>query len=132
MSGKCAAHEGGQAAVEFALSSVLFFTMVFFLVDGGRILFNYITLAEATDEGARYAIVNSTDPNFVSDITGVVQSNAVGISPTPSVSVQPASGYSPGMVVTVTATSGVQPLTGLFWKGLTINLQSKSAMMIEN
>jgi Flp pilus assembly protein TadG len=122
----------GQALVEFALSSLLFFTLVFFLVDGGRVLFNYITLAEAADDGARYAIVNSQAS--ASAIAGVVQSNAVGISPTPSVSLryQDASGHSPGTMVTVTATSGVTPLTGLFWRGLTITLQSKLALMIQN
>ncbi len=90
-------------------------------------MFNYITLAEAADDGARYAIVNSQAAR--SPIAGVVQSNAVGISPTPSVSFsyQDVSGHSAGAMVTVTATSGVTPLTGLFWKGMTITLQSKLA-----
>ena len=53
--------ERGQAAIEFALTAILFFTLVIFIMDGSRIFWNYLTVSEAAREGARYAIVRSED-----------------------------------------------------------------------
>lgn len=58
--------ERGQALVEFALVSIVFFIFVFGMIDAGRAVWNYNTLAQATREGTRYAIVHgaaSTDPS---------------------------------------------------------------------
>ncbi len=58
--------ERGQALVEFALVAIVFFIFVFGMVDAGRAVWNYNTLAQATREGTRYAIVHgsaSTDPS---------------------------------------------------------------------
>lgn len=59
-------NERGQALVEFSLVSIVFFLLVFGMVDVGRAVWNYNTLAHATREGARYAIVHgsaSADPS---------------------------------------------------------------------
>ena len=53
--------ERGQALVEFALVSVVFFIFMFGLIDAGRAVWNYNTLAQATREGTRYAIVHGAD-----------------------------------------------------------------------
>ncbi|MCH8025660.1 MAG: pilus assembly protein [Chloroflexi bacterium] len=58
--------ERGQALVEFAFVGIIFFILVFGMIDVGRAVWNYNTLAEATREGTRYAIVhggNSLDPS---------------------------------------------------------------------
>lgn len=58
--------ERGQSTVEFALISIVFFLLVFGMIDVGRAVWNYNTLAQATREGTRYAIVHggdSTDPS---------------------------------------------------------------------
>ena len=58
--------ERGQALVEFALVSIVFFIFLFGMIDAGRAVWNYNTLAQATREGTRYAIVHgsdSTDPS---------------------------------------------------------------------
>ncbi|MCH7699187.1 MAG: pilus assembly protein [Chloroflexi bacterium] len=58
--------EQGQSLVEFALVSIVFFILAFGMVDAGRAVWNYNTLAQATREGTRYAIVhgaNSADPS---------------------------------------------------------------------
>ena len=58
--------ESGQALVEFALVSIVFFIIVFGTIDVGQAVWNYNTLAQATREGTRYAIVHgaaSTDPS---------------------------------------------------------------------
>lgn len=56
----------GQAMVEFALVAPIFFLLLFVVIEGGRFIFYYETLNNATREGARYAIVhgsNSRCPN---------------------------------------------------------------------
>jgi hypothetical protein len=44
--------------VEFALVAPVFFLLLFAVIEGGRFVFYYETLANATREGARYAIVH--------------------------------------------------------------------------
>lgn len=46
----------GQATVEFALVSVVFFLLVFGIVDGARLFQSWVTLQHAARSGARYAI----------------------------------------------------------------------------
>ncbi len=58
--------EGGQALVEFSFVAIAFFILVLGTIDVGRAVWNYNTLAQATREGTRYAIVHgslSTDPS---------------------------------------------------------------------
>lgn len=58
--------ESGQALVEFSMVGIVFLIIVFGIIDVGRAVWNYNTLAEATREGTRYAIVHgadSTDPS---------------------------------------------------------------------
>jgi Flp pilus assembly protein TadG len=44
--------------VEFALVAPVFFLLLFGVIEGGRFVLYYQTLANATREGARYAIVH--------------------------------------------------------------------------
>jgi hypothetical protein len=54
-------HSRGQSLVEFALVAPLFFLVLFAIIEGGRYVFYYETLNNATREGARYAIVNGAN-----------------------------------------------------------------------
>jgi len=56
----------GQALVEFALVAVLFFILLFGIIDGSRAIYAYNTVANAARVAARVAIVNQ-DPNAVTD-----------------------------------------------------------------
>lgn len=47
--------------MEFALVAPIFFLLLFGIVEGGRFVFYYQTLANATREGARFAIVNGSN-----------------------------------------------------------------------
>ena len=51
----------GQALVEFALVSVILFTMLIGIVDLARLYFTYSSMSNAAREGCRYAIVNPND-----------------------------------------------------------------------
>ena len=48
----------GQAMVEFALVAPIFFLLLFAIIEGGRFIFYYELLNNATREGARYAIIH--------------------------------------------------------------------------
>jgi hypothetical protein len=60
----------GQALVEFSLVAPLFFLLLFGIIEAGRFIFYYETLSSATREGARYAIVNGANSDFVGCPTG--------------------------------------------------------------
>ena len=51
----------GQALVEFALVLPVFLLLIFGIVDAGRLIYTYNTVANAAREGARVAIVNQSD-----------------------------------------------------------------------
>lgn len=51
----------GAAAVEFALVSLIFFTLLFGVLEFGRMLFVYNTMQEVTRRGAREAVVRWID-----------------------------------------------------------------------
>ena len=97
----------GAAIVEFAIVSVLFFTLLIGIMEMGRVLFYWNTATELTRMGARMAVV--CDPNDV----GLVQNkiaNFYPLIPKEAVVVS----YEPGgctvdtcQDVTVTVQSGV-------------------------
>ena len=47
--------------VEFALIAPIFFMLLFGIIEGGRFMFYYEVLNNATRDGARYAIVNGAN-----------------------------------------------------------------------
>src|SRR5215831_9045155 len=49
--------EKGQALVEFAMVALLLFTLVFGIIEFGRALWTWNTIAQATRAGARYGAV---------------------------------------------------------------------------
>jgi Flp pilus assembly protein TadG len=53
--------QAGVAAIEFALVSALFFTVLFGMMEMGRMLFYWNSAAEATRFGARMAVVCDLD-----------------------------------------------------------------------
>jgi hypothetical protein len=53
--------KSGQALVEFALVAPFFFLLLLGIIEGGRLVFHYHTLGNATREGARYAIVHGAN-----------------------------------------------------------------------
>ena len=53
--------QGGVAAVEFAIISLLFFTILFAILEFGRMLYVYNTMQEVTRRGARAAVVRWTN-----------------------------------------------------------------------
>lgn len=51
-------NERGTTVAEFAVVALLFFTMVFGIIEFGRLLYTHNALTDATRKGARYASLN--------------------------------------------------------------------------
>jgi len=58
--------ESGQAIVEFALVSMVFFLFVFGIIDFSRLFQSWVTVQHAAREGARYGVTGRTDCNIAS------------------------------------------------------------------
>jgi Flp pilus assembly protein TadG len=66
----------GQALVEFAMTSVIVLMLIFAVVEFGRIVLVYTTIADAARIGARYAITNSTPAGATTAVAaGTINSN---------------------------------------------------------
>ncbi len=59
----------GQSLVEVALTLPLLFLILFGTIDLGRAYFAYVTITNASREGARYGMTDSTSSTYSSDIT---------------------------------------------------------------
>ena len=57
--------ERGQALTEFAAIAVMFFMLVFGILEMGRAFYYYSTVVNAAQDGARYGTVNPTDTNGI-------------------------------------------------------------------
>ncbi len=139
--------QGGQALVEFSLVSIVFFVMVFGMVDVGRAVWNYNTLAHATREGARYAIVHGGDsvdpsgpasayytaPNTDTQVTATVEQFGGGLntSQLTVLSEWPDASNLAGNSVKVTSQYVYEPIFNMF--GLvSFTMTSSSTMTITN
>lgn len=129
----------GQAMVEFALTGTLFFTMLLFVIDGGRMLWTYVAVAEAARVGARYAITHGSlsstpiDASNQSLLVTQIENTVTGLEPNRlTVAATWLPSNVPGSKVSVQVSYAAQPVTDLFWPGAVLNLQSTSTMVIEN
>ena len=136
---KLVGREGGQALVETSLALIVFFIMVMGTVDVSRAIWNYNTLAQATREGTRYAIVhgaNSSDPSGPGDdqdILDVVGDHGSGLA-SGSLSVTtawPDGGNQAGNRVTVDSQYTFTPIFN-FLGAVTFAMSSSSTMEITN
>ena len=132
--------EPGQAAIELAMTTILFITLVLFIMDGGRIFWNYLTVAEVAQEGARYAIThgaNSTapvGPNGYTALRDLVEARAVGLDPAHlTVTATWANDDNHrGSTVTVEVAYATGSITSLFWDGITFTLADSASMVVQN
>jgi len=124
--------ETGQAMVEFALTALLFFTIIFGVIDLGRAIFEYNLLASSAREGARTAIIqnySNTDVinRTVASSAGFIGSGDVTISGSRSCNTDPC----PSVTVSVQHTfTPVTPLIGTLIGG-SITLRASSTMVME-
>ena len=67
--------ETGSALVEFALVAMLFFAMLFGIIDFGRAFYTYHFLSHAARSAARWAMVNGSDCNSDGSCNGTAPMN---------------------------------------------------------
>lgn len=146
--------ERAQSLVEFCLIIPVFLILVFGVIDFGMGLRAYITVAQATREGARFAAIGNPAGAFVSggsgECNGSTSTTTVGkvcstlggldLTKIGSVSVTYPSGNSPGNPVHVSASYNYQYITPLrrlvnFFSagalGSTISVSSSTDMRLE-
>jgi Flp pilus assembly protein TadG len=142
--------EQGNATVEFALISVMSMMLLLGVVEMGRMILVYTTIAHAAKYGARYAIVHgyfrSGTTNTTATVTAIqtqVQ-NFTGIAPLTTSNVAVAVNYptyafdgktycgtnATGCLVQVKVTYPFTPLLGYFNSMLSVNLSSTSEGVI--
>ena len=98
-----------QAVVEFAIGSIVFFSLIFGTIDFGRVIFMYAEMSNAVRDGARYATIN---PANTSGIAGVVISNAPSLGLTAGDITNTCDpSCTPGGTVTVEASLQFQAIT---------------------
>uniref|UniRef100_A0A831TEC6 Pilus assembly protein n=1 Tax=Thermorudis peleae TaxID=1382356 RepID=A0A831TEC6_9BACT len=143
----------GQATVEFALGAMVFFMLVFGVIEAGRAVFVYGQLRNAAREGARYAAAHgcvgnpSVTPSnyskyltpYVRDLVQGIDPNALALTATwsdslgsgtvPNQAICPNMPNRPGVEVTVTATYTFQPAVGIVFD-VSIPMSASSTMRI--
>lgn len=116
------AGSSGQTSVEFALASVVFFTLVFGAVEIGRLVYGLNASATAAREGARWAVASANtvnpdktacEPSSTPGMISYAQSKAPGIPLQISVQENVDAKSNP-VSCTVTATWVYQPASGFF------------------
>jgi Flp pilus assembly protein TadG len=122
----------GQAIMEFGLCFLVFFFLLYGIMEFGRMVASYNILAGATREGARYAVVHGSSSGSAAtatDVQTVVRKWSVGLD-TSSITVTASGvGGAPGSTVTVKSTYSMLPFTSLFLTN-NVSLTSSSVMVI--
>jgi len=124
--------EKGAALVEGALVMLVFLALIFGLMDFGRMVWVYTTIANGAREATRYAMVNGTasgHPASVAQIQAIVPSRSPGLDSsclTTTVTFNP--NQSAGSTVKVSVSYSFTPLAPYIPGPIT--LKSSSQMMI--
>ena len=72
----------GVAIVEFAFSFMLFIGILLTLMEVGRAMWTYATLAHAARQAGRYCMVRgSLYPAVASELQGIVEKSCLGLNP---------------------------------------------------
>jgi hypothetical protein len=75
-----ARRQRSQSMVEFALVAPLLLLLLFGIVDFGRVIYTYVTLSQAVNEGARVAIRDSALLPTNADVESAVKTHAVDVA----------------------------------------------------
>jgi Flp pilus assembly protein TadG len=69
----------GQALVEFSLVILMFLTLVFGLIDVGRVVYAHNAISEAAREGARYGSVQARSATSIAGIEAYTVDRVSGV-----------------------------------------------------
>lgn len=122
----------GQSLVEFALGSVVFFSLIFGIIQFGRAVFQYNTVSSLAQEGARWASVRgstSDSPATAAQLQSYVEGRSPGFSVTVTSTPANPSAAAPGTLVSVRVVSSFDPAVNLI-PSATLNLESTAKMIV--
>jgi Flp pilus assembly protein TadG len=126
----------GQSLIEFAIGIVVLLMLVSVIVDGARALFTYLSMRDAAQEGATYAIIHPTDNPDIEERVCNTSNIMIGLCDTGdlNIDVQPTIAGKLCMGSTSGSTHGVEvtvdypqfpltmPLIGMFVDGNTVHI----------
>lgn len=69
-----------QSIVEFAIIAPLLLVLIFGIIDFGRVIYVYVTLNQAVNEGARAAVIASGPLPTDADVEAAVRNHAVDVA----------------------------------------------------
>jgi Flp pilus assembly protein TadG len=124
--------ERGQSLAEFALASVVFFTLIFGIIQFGRAVFQYNTVSNLAQEGARWASVHgaaSDTPGTAAQLQSYVESRSPGFPVTVTATPANPSAVAPGNTVSVRVVSSFDPAVSLI-PSATLSLESTAKMIV--
>jgi Flp pilus assembly protein TadG len=111
----------GSALVEAGLTMVVFMTVIFGMMEFGRMVWAYNLVAHAAREATRYAMVhgrNSSTPATADTIKSVAKTQAIGLDPASlTVNVSWIPDNKPGSAVKVAMQYSFSAATGLVGSG---------------
>ncbi len=144
----------GAATVEFALVSIVFFTVLFGIIEGGRLIYDYNRVSFAARDGARWAAVHASASEdrekTIAEIQAYVSDRSFGLVPATDLGLDDASdegvavqtiivkdgtvadwpaNNAPDNLVRVTASAIFSPIVGLVPIGQ-LTLRSTATMLI--
>ena len=124
--------ERGAELIEFAVVSVLFFMLAFGVMEFGRAIWMYGTVAHVAKEGARWAIVRGSESGRTAtptDVETYVNVRAAGMTGLTVTTTWDDPSKDPGTVVQVRVDKDFQPALPIVGLG-SFTLSSTSRMVI--
>ena len=122
----------GQSLVEFALASILFFTLLFGIMQFGIGIWQYNSMADLAQEGARWASVRgstSSMPATSAQLQTFVASRSPGFTVTATATPANPSAAAPGTTIAVRVNSTFDMSSGLI-PFASFTLESTARMVV--
>jgi len=113
----CRRNRQGAAVVEFAIVAPIFFLLVFGMIEGGRAIMVQQILTNASREGARVAVLDSTTPTaslVKSKVVDYMKNGGISTATTNMVTINPSEPTTAAYGTAVTVTVAI-PFSSVTW-----------------
>jgi Flp pilus assembly protein TadG len=121
----------GQALIETAVTMIVIFAVVFWIIELGALMYTRSVIADAANEGVRYATVHSGDTTTATKAIVKAFTNTSLDNGTVSTSVAYPNGTAPPNPVQVTVTYSYVPWLSTYIKALNIQAYAEGRMVVQ-
>jgi Flp pilus assembly protein TadG len=126
----------GQSLLETALMIVIIFTVMMWVFEIGQLMYTYTVLADAANEGVRYAIVHSgggvaSTPTTVTTVTNFAKTSMHNISAITVTVTAPDGNYNPPNLVRVKVSYTYVPSLKAFITPPTLTAYAEGRMVVQ-